>query len=340
MNIVKIDKLDKKSDFTIQWRPTDMCNYDCSYCSPSNHLAIDSSRYPNPTMLIDALDKIKSLIPNEKIVNIVITGGEPFLIPGFNLWLARMNYHKIRFTIFTNGSLPLRTYQDCILSLKGNHIKISYHPEKSDLNKIVNLAKFLKDNDVKVEVRGMLIPTLFEKIFELEHELCKFDIPINKLIAFPLVNKHTKEINRPFSSSRYLKDVRQTSDLTLDYYSDQEKKIIKQIEIDQKQKQLNQKTYLTLQLSIIENDEIKVIDSSVDSIILQDLNKFKNWKCDVSKRKLCIQANGNIQFGICGNEGIFGNIFADDQITLDLHETICKQDYCQVPDEIRIKKSI
>ena len=28
-----IEKTDWYADYIVQWRPTDMCNYDCSYCS-------------------------------------------------------------------------------------------------------------------------------------------------------------------------------------------------------------------------------------------------------------------------------------------------------------------
>jgi MoaA/NifB/PqqE/SkfB family radical SAM enzyme len=340
MKIIGIDKKDSKFNFTIQWRPTNMCNYDCSYCSPSNHLPIESNNFPDVHKLIFALDKIKEKLPPDYTVNVVITGGEPFLVPDFNLWLDRFKYHQIRFTIFTNGSLPIKMYQTCIESLKDNYIKISFHPETADLFKIANLAKYLKSHGVNVEVRGMLIPTLFDKVFDLEKELEKEGINLNKLIAFPLVNKHTREINRPFQSSRFLKNVRQTSDLTLDYYSEKEKEVINEIEVVQKEKQLINNSYLTLQLETLENDEIKIVESSVDSIILQDLNKFRGWNCNVSKRKLCVQANGDLQFGVCGNDGVFGNIFLDNEIFLDFQETICNQDFCQVPDEIRITKRI
>jgi organic radical activating enzyme len=303
-------------------------------------LPIDTSQFPEVSRLIFALDKIKEKLPHDYITNVVITGGEPFLIPEFNVWLERLKYHRMEFTIFTNGSLPIKVYQECIESLKNNHVKISYHPEKANLFKIIDLAKYLKDHEVKIEVRGMLIPSLFDKVFELEQELRKEGININKMIAFPLVNKSTKEINKPFSSSRFLKGVSQVSDLTLDYYSKKEKEIIKEIEISQKEKQLINNSYLKMRVSVFENNKITHYESSVDSIILQDLNKFKGWNCDVSKRKLCVQANGDLQFGVCGNDGIFGNIYLDEDVSLDFYKTICKKDYCQVPDEIRINKSV
>ena len=58
------------TDYTVQWRPLDMCNYDCSYCSPSNHIAINKKHIPKIDTLIEASQKLRNNIPIDKINDI------------------------------------------------------------------------------------------------------------------------------------------------------------------------------------------------------------------------------------------------------------------------------
>ena len=48
----------------------------------------------------------------------------------------------MRVGIFTNGSLPLRIYDYSKESFKNINIKISFHPESADIDKIVENTKF------------------------------------------------------------------------------------------------------------------------------------------------------------------------------------------------------
>ena len=54
-------------------------------------------------------------------------------------------------------------------------------------------------------------------------------------------------------------------------------------------------------------------------------------------KKILIQANGNVQYGVCENGGHIGNIF--DPIELFTQEySICHQDECHTIDEVMITK--
>jgi len=340
MNLLRIEKDNWLTDYIVHWKPLDMCNYDCSYCEPYNHRTIDVSTMPKVEDLIAVSDKIKAAVPEDKTVLVVLTGGEPFLIPNFELFLQRLVEHKFKIFIFTNGSMPAKMYERCSEALKSVNIFLSFHPETADIEKFVNLTVRLKENGGKVEVRAMLVPTLFNRVNVLEEQLKPHSIGINKLIVFPLVNTTTQHINMPFQTSRHLEDYTQKSDLTLDYFSEDEKAIIKSIEDERKNSApTNNRKNFKINLTVEEDGIIKTTQASAYSIIMKDLNKFKGWSCNVGMKKLAIDANGDMHFGICKNDGKIGNVF-NDEIVFNTIPTICRRSQCLTVDEIMVTKHV
>jgi MoaA/NifB/PqqE/SkfB family radical SAM enzyme len=323
MNISKIEKVDWYEDYIVHWRPTDMCNYDCSYCDPSNHLAINKAKLPDVNKLIAASKKIRDAVPADKSVLVYITGGEPFLVKDVHKWLNWMSENKMRVGIFTNGSLPLRVYDYSKESFKNINIKISFHPESADVDKIVDFVNMIKDNNGNVEVRAMLAQGLFDKIFDLEKKLK--DTPILKIPVNPLYNKTTKITNQTFASSRNLKGYRQKLDNgDLNYYTKQELEFIETLE---------QKTPSYLNFTVNDTIETNAID-----FLQQRTNKFKGWKCGITNKKILIEANGNVKYGTCAATGIIGNIFEKEIELFNEEWTICGKEVCSTLDEIMITK--
>ena len=323
MNISKIEKSDWYEDYIVHWRPTDMCNYDCSYCEPSNHLAINKAKLPDVNNLITASKKIRDSVPKDKSILVYITGGEPFLVKDVHKWFNWMGENQMRVGIFTNGSLPLRMYDYSKESFKNINIKISFHPESADVDKIVDFVNMIKVNNGKVEIRAMLAQGLFDKIFELEKKLK--DTPILKIPVNPLYNKITKVTNQTFESSRDLKGYHQKLDNgDLNYYTQEELKFIET---------LDQETPSYLDFTV--NDTVQT--NAVD-FLQQRTNKFKGWKCGITNKKILIQANGDVQYGTCANTGIVGNIFEDNIKLFDEEWTICGKEVCTTLDEIMITK--
>ena len=316
-----IEKTDWYADYIVQWRPTDMCNYDCSYCSPSNHLTIVKKNLPTIDQLITATNNIKNSVPADKTVLIYITGGEPFLINDIHLWFEHMAKCNFKVGVFTNGSLPIKTYLKCKNSFSHINIKISFHPETADVDHVVELANAIVDNNGKVEIRAMLANQLFDRVDELEAKLK--DIEVIRLPVFPLYNKETNKVNPTFSSSKNLKEYSQTIDSgNLDYFTDDELKRIK----DNKQSKPN---YLKV--------NVDGIETNATTIVRNNQNKFKGWKCAVTNKKLLIQANGDVQYGVCANGGTIGNIF--EPLDLFTQEySICHKTECHTIDEVMISK--
>jgi len=316
-----IEKTDWYADYIVQWRPTDMCNYDCSYCSPSNHLPIVKKNIPTIEQLIRATDNIKNSIKPNKKVLIYITGGEPFLIPNIHLWFNYMAKCNFNVGVFTNGSMPIKTYLKCKDSFSHVNIKISFHPESADIDHVAKLANTIIENNGNVEIRAMLANKLFERVDELEQKLN--GITVTKLPVFPLYNKKTNTVNPTYASSKDLKHYSQKIDSgNLGYFTQDELKRIK----DSKQ---SQPKYL--------NVNVDGVATNASTIVRNNENKFKGWKCAVTNKKILIQANGDVQYGVCANGGIVGNIFQPIELFTKEY-SICHKDECHTIDEVMISK--
>lgn len=322
--ISSIHKENWYADYIVHWRALDVCNYDCSYCTPALHKPIGEHSIPSADKLIAASQKIADSVDKNKSVIVVITGGEPFMIKDIDKWFRHMSNNNFRIVVFTNGSMPLKVFEKCKDSLKNLHLKISFHPEKNNIDNIVKLAKFAKENGGDIEIRGMLVPNLFDRVTELESRLQ--DIKVIKLPVFPLYNTETKHVNETFKSSQQLKGYHQTQDQgNLNYFSPDELKIIENLPTEESPEYLE----------IIVDGNI----TTASKLIYDNKNNFKGWKCYITSKKILIEPNGNIKYGTCNSIGIAGNIYNDDIKLFNKDYTICQKETCLTIDEIMVTKS-
>ena len=332
MSITSITKPGWFTDYTVQWRPTIMCNYDCSYCTPSNHKQINLELLPDVDRLNQAVDKIYRQTEGKKVM-VVITGGEPFLIPNFHEFLGHMIANRLQVMVFTNGSMPIKVYEKCkhLYSNPNLLMRISYHPEKQELNKVVSLAKLIEDEGGDYEVRAMMVQGLFESSLQLKEY-----IPEDKILylpVYPLYNKKEKIYNPVGKSSRHLKNYHQTLDnKEINYFSTEESEMLKKL----KDININFRGDVFFKIEVEENGK-KYITKASD-IIRKGQNKFMGWSCDINRRKILIQENGDITSGVCNNDGLIGNIFEGDPKLFSDIPTICKQSRCTVIEEVMIDK--
>lgn len=319
-----IEKIDWYADYIVQWRPLDMCNYDCSYCSPSNHKSIVKKNITTADKLIEAATNIRNSIPANKSVLVYVTGGEPFLVPDVHRWFNYMAGEcGFKVVVFTNGSLPINMFMKCKDSFENINLKLSFHPENADIDHFVELASVIVKNGGTVEIRAMMASTLFGRVDELENRLLNYNIPIVRLPVFPLFDPVTKTVNPTFSSSRKLKSYQQTiDDGSLGYFTQEEINVIRDV---------NQ----------ITPDYLKVmvdgVETNASTIVRNNQNKFKGWRCSITNKKILIQANGNVQYGVCKNTGTIGNIF-DNIVLFTEKYTTCNQTECHTIDEVMVTK--
>lgn len=338
MEIVEISKDSWNTDYIVHWKVSDVCNYDCSYCEPSNHKTIDIKNITTAKKLIEGIDRIKRAV-GDKTVQIVLTGGEPFLIPNIEQFLAKIAEYKFRIVIFTNGSMPMKIYKRCLPYLKEpNDICISFHSETAEVDHIVKLAQVFKQNNERLEIRAMLAPGLTHKVKDLIEKLEPYSIGVNALVVYPLVEKSTGKINPTFNSSRNLVGWAQDSSAIDRYYSEEEHAYIKRLESERKTNKQQTRKGFPMFIQVIGSNGLREkIPSSAYSIIMKNKNVFKDWQCAITKKKIAIDSTGNISYGICNNHTVIGNIYQDDFEYKDTYIT-CVNERCTTVDEIMVDK--
>ena len=108
---------------TAIWWTTMACNFKCKYCWQEQHQQhgemmpvafLEGSRW------VDAWNKLSPLVLD-------ITGGEPFLLPGFVDVISRFN-HSMRLAITTNLSHDIDEFVDKVDPSRFVVVTCSYHP--------------------------------------------------------------------------------------------------------------------------------------------------------------------------------------------------------------------
>jgi len=126
-----------ESTLLLDWSPTKRCNYDCSYCPPRIH----DNHSPLPDL--DELKQMATdiLTPHKhRRVRIVISGGEPTLLPDLLLFVQYLDsmLERKRILIMTNGTTSIKRlielHQYSMFSISLHH---EYVSDKL-LNKFLN----------------------------------------------------------------------------------------------------------------------------------------------------------------------------------------------------------
>jgi len=74
------------------------------------------------------------------------------------------------------------------------------------------------------------------------------------------------------------------------------------------------------------------------SILIDELNRFKGWSCNIGLEKLSVMENGDIYRGSCSMGGKIGNL-RDPELTLPTDPIICQNDLCNCTPDIMVSKN-
>ena len=161
----------------VYWEISFRCNYNCSYCAPYVHNAVDKHR---PFVdVMKATERILEDFARGEPVNFIISGGEPTLQPQFLDWVRLLSTLGHHVSVHSNGSrLPayykqLNRHCDLNLSL---HFEF-WKPER--FFKVVEvLAKQklerLNQGLGHLEVKIMMPPGGYRQAIEVEQRLRAF----------------------------------------------------------------------------------------------------------------------------------------------------------------------
>ena len=250
------------------------CNYKCWYCVPKFNDG--SAPWPKLDTILDNLGHLIThyrKTTNKKRVNLYIIGGEPTLWKDFSTFIQYFKTtHDCIISISTNGSRTVRWWNDYGHHL--DHVMISCHHERVDINHIVKVADILYSKNVTVNAMVLMDPNHWDKCVSYIEQL-------------------------KYSQHRYLITALEILGDTIKYSSEQLAYISKSIK---RYPELNfylrnGKTPRNKPMTYYEDGTSKQVNQNY--ILLNKLNFFYGWTCNIGVDTFYIDTMGNIR-GACG----------------------------------------
>lgn len=332
----------------VTWMLGKRCNYDCSYCTPHIHDAV--SPHISLEFVQAFADKIDRFAQqNNRTVQFVITGGEPFIHPQiFKILqtLASVKNRTPELTSITNGSLTLDRYEKCLQYL--SNLTISLHLEQSQRkidHVINNIVSLHKNYNRFITVNLMCVAgkmNQWQKISEIfnQHNI-----------------KHVLRRIRPNFDENY--NLRQPGDhlrdrsyAKLSVKEQKKHKNTYKIQRSNRLLSLYDQYYNSEELEWLRRNSPKewyqnlgvwyqdgsYVEGNSDDLLTQDRTVFTGWTCGAGIDSIYIDFDGTIYRGYCGNQGEIGHISQD--LTLPDQPTICNKPVCASQPDIVTRKCL
>ncbi|MFA5856478.1 MAG: radical SAM protein [Candidatus Pacearchaeota archaeon] len=280
--------MEKIENLSITWTLDNLCNYDCPYCPiPS----------PEKKEGVKAMNKEKLKLFFNRIhnSNIILSGGEPFLIPDFLEICQLLINNKNKIYIYTNLSSDL-VYEFAEKFTPGDiiYIRATLHINEikkfNSKNKFIERYNYLIKKGFHVEVPIVMWPPIFKNFEKIYKEFVSYGI---YLIPLSFFGKYKEK----------------------DYPESYTKKELKTI------KKYFEKT----------NKDFKDNYSNPTEILKTKVS-YKGRPCLTGIKSFIINPHGNISRCYSDHNSL-GNIYSDNKINLFKEIKPCKANYCVCPME-------
>lgn len=310
MNDIKEIKQKWPKDYLrIDFSVGDICNFQCWYCWPEAHAA--EYKWPDFDLLVKNLSYLLDYyIENteKKRFEICMLGGEVTHWPRF---LDFINYFKTNYNciinLITNGSKKISWWEKAAPFL--DYVLVSHHQKFSKIDHNRELLDLLYEKNVIGVVTVLMDPTEWEGCLQS--------------IEFYKKSKHKWSI-------RYGQLIHDQVN-----YTEEQKKVIQKLRARRANIfwfLFNNKLPRISPTIIYENN--KKITVPDNYIMLNRLNNFNGWECNVGLDWFAIKIDGSIS-GTCGNplfrEHQKFNLYSDNFTTVfkpKIAPTTCLQSGC------------
>jgi len=173
----------------IEFKPTDNCNFNCSYCCFHNKKSKGMSELTFKNFINFLEYNIENNIFPQEEFFIFIYGGEPTMHPNLTKFIIELNEFKrthnkkINFLIQSNGSMwSLTKFKKEINILKNANVNFkfsfSYHPEEVKLNDLIPKIKYLISEDAFDVLTYMLTISNIKKDIHMINFFESANVPI------------------------------------------------------------------------------------------------------------------------------------------------------------------
>lgn len=275
-HLVKIEKITPIPFKRVEWRLSNICNYDCKYC-PTESKAGDEN-YISIEDNLKVVDKLCELFKNERI-QFTFTGGEPTLYPHLHMLFSYIKSknkdHHIR--MFTNGSRTTQWWKNFLENLNIDFIMFTYHrAQVRDINKFIEVVNTIHNTPVQGLVFLTCTDTEFDSTLEdftFISERVGLECHLKKIHG-PSLNAYNTIQNETFLKNRIVAGKLSNTKVgkhNMDYDV------------------FAKAYYLDGSMEIIHDPQ---------EFVVRGQNRFLLWDCDIGKDRIIIYSD-KVYKGIC-----------------------------------------
>ena len=277
---IKIISTQDDNLLQVRFFPTDICNFNCSYCWPGTHDG--NFRYPKDLDAI--LENFRNVFDQYKLVGknkfhlTISGGGEPTLWPKLEEFCKQLKQtHNVFITLVSNGSRTLEWWKTNYLYF--DDVTLSFHNEYAKLTHHCDVADFLYEKELKVTTLVLMDFKNWNK--------CVDAVNVMMTSKYPWIIQTKEIVDAPGHGI----DSYDTEQIT---YLDNS---IKRIPTgDRLLKQIDD---FKLHQSVILFDNGSAKVAKPHTTILNKWNKFKGWNCMLGVESIVINWDGTVS-GSCG----------------------------------------
>jgi organic radical activating enzyme len=323
--IIKIVNTREEEYMAITYFPTDICNFNCSYCFPGSHLS--KYRYRDDLdFVVENFKKLFDFYKNKfnktKIYFEIAGGGEPTLWPHLVKFCQKIKKdYDVYIQLTCNGSRTIRWWNTIIPYI--DEVVLSYHNEFTTVEHYIEVADLLWENNKKVNAMVLMDYPNWDKCINAIEQMknSKHDWFINakEVVTAP---GHDVESYKPYQ---------------IDYL----KQPIKRLP-DSKYIMENLQDFRMIQ-SVAMYDNEKIITATPNYYLINSINNFKDWACNVISERITIFPSGKITGGSCNadfkyNLNLYSTTLENDLKQVKSSYIICNLDCCDCQSDNHITK--
>jgi organic radical activating enzyme len=299
-----------------------LCNYSCWYCFPDSHSGTDP--WPDPEVVKKNIVSLVEYYYNTKLVNdieIHFLGGEPTLWKHLGSVIEYIKQNvKCRLNILTNASRTLRWWDE--YGHYFDNVGISVHHERADIKHIISVSEILYKKNISFYTNVLMDHKEWTKCIGIVNELTSTNTKWPVLVKPIHINgvSEYEDWQKP-----YLETQLKRKPTLLNF--------IRHFQIP--------KNKITMTFDNGEKDTTR----NPNYFMLNMMNKFEGWKCNLGINYLYIDRKGTIS-GTC-KQKLYGldyyhninDIDFAEKFTPAIDPVICEQKICMCSGEAALTKT-
>lgn len=318
MKVINIKQEGVKT-FFVTWTIHDFCNFRCSYC-PSG-LNEGKRRHVTFEHVKKLFTVLKSKLEPDRKIIFAFSGGEPTLHPEFLEIVKYLYDNGVEVTMTTNGGKGVDWWKEIEPYIA--HMVISYHPEFSNFDKILEKVAFLHEH-CWVNIDMMMDPNHWdeqmaytERFKQFEKNISIMHLPIQQNFGTTnegLLSNYTQEHRNFLANPTNYKG----------YY------------LVPKHKIERSSGFLGRGAMSVSYDNGTTERLDYMKLIGKDLNQFTGLTCNIGLEGLIVEFE-KVYRGYCHVGGQIANVL-DDDFDLPTNPVICDKLRCSCSVDIEVSK--